>query len=246
MRSIGAIFYIMLFALQAGAASITAYTEELPPFGLTRDGKPSGLSTELLQAMCAEAKIECEIRIVPWARAFHEALNRPNTLVFSTARIASREASFVWIGPITANVHNVIYARGDFARPAATLNDLQGLRVGVVNKDAGHDEMVRAGVSGVTFEAGPNVQSNLRKLMAGHIDVMPAQEIVMAWAMRVGGLDDKSVIPLFSFGVDADLYFAINPRSDPALVEALRAAWTKISATSLPQEIKLRYLPDLK
>jgi polar amino acid transport system substrate-binding protein len=245
MRIFG-LLIVSLFLIRAEAASMAAYTEELPPYDFQQDGKIAGLSTELLQAMCAEAKIDCPVKILPWARSFREALNNPNSILFSTARTPSRESSFLWIGPISQNLDNILYVRQDSPLNGTSIRELQSLRVGVVIGDSAADQMVRAGVTGVIFDPAVNVEINLRKLMAGHIDLLPAQEVVMKWAVKAVGLDMQAVRALFPVGHAEDLYFAINPRSDPAMVEALRAAWARISATSQPLEIKRRYIPDMK
>jgi len=245
MRIIGALLASLL-VIRAEAATMVAYTEDLPPYDFLMDGDIAGVSVELLQAMCAEAKIECPIKIQPWARSFRDVLNNPNTILFSTARTPSRESSFLWIGPISQNLENVLYVRRDSPLRGASVQEVRGLRVGVVIGDSAADQMVRAGVTGVVFDPAPNVVSNVRKLMAGHIDLLPAQEVVMKWAVRAVGLNMQEVRVLFPVGKAEDLYFAINPRSDPALVEALRAAWAKIAASPLPLEIRRRYLPDVK
>src|SRR5205085_7007169 len=74
----------------------TAYTEESPPFNFQQGGIAAGIATELLEASCQEAGLHCTIVVMPWARAYHNALNEPNTLLYTTTRTPDRENSFTW------------------------------------------------------------------------------------------------------------------------------------------------------
>jgi len=245
MRSSRLALFAILFAARAGAVTITCYAEEYPPFNFIKDGKPAGMSTELLEATCQEAHVDCQIKIVPWPRAFREAVKNPDTLVFSTARIPVRENSFVWLGPISRNLKILLYVRRDSPLHSGTIEELEGSRIGVVNGDSAVDQLTRAGLEGVSWEPAPNVESNVLKLLGGHIDVLPAVNLVMTWTMQRLGQDAQQVRPLTTITDSADLYFALNPTGDMAAIEAMKAAWAKISSGRLPDEIAAKYVKGL-
>lgn len=71
-------------------AAITVVTEELPPYNMTLDGKLTGIGTELVEAVMAEAGEAARIQSMPWARAYDTALNSPNVLIYSIARTPQR------------------------------------------------------------------------------------------------------------------------------------------------------------
>ena len=84
----------------AHAADLVAYTEEWAPYNFSANGSVQGISTDILRAACQSEKLDCDIQMVPWARAYKIASSTPNTLVFTTARKPSRESEFLWVGPI--------------------------------------------------------------------------------------------------------------------------------------------------
>jgi polar amino acid transport system substrate-binding protein len=64
---------------------------------------------------------EYEIRLMPWARAYKQIINKPNKILFSMTRTPQREYLFKWVGPI-ANNSFVFYARSD---SKITINSLE-------------------------------------------------------------------------------------------------------------------------
>src|SRR5690606_13549359 len=83
-------------------AQIQVVTEVSPPHQTLEQGKVKGVSTELVQAILNEANIPAEIAIYPWARAYHIAVNQPDTLIYTMARTPEREHKFHWIGPVAS------------------------------------------------------------------------------------------------------------------------------------------------
>ena len=82
------------------AASLTAYTEEWAPYNYSEGGSVKGIATDVLRAACGEARLDCRIFIVPWARALNTVSNTPNTLIYTIARTPAREDDFLWVGPL--------------------------------------------------------------------------------------------------------------------------------------------------
>ena len=77
-------------------------TELSPPHQTLVNGEVSGISTELVRAVLAEAGVSAQIELYPWARAFRIARSRPNILIYNVARNAEREQQFRWIGTVAA------------------------------------------------------------------------------------------------------------------------------------------------
>jgi polar amino acid transport system substrate-binding protein len=238
--------YLLVMAVFGGrvvaATEVTAYTEEFPPYNFTRDGKPTGIAVELLRGMCAEAGLICHVRVVPWARGFYEARRTPNSLIFSAARTPYRDSSFVWIGPISKK-RVTLFVRSDSPLVAKSIGDVKDLRIGVVNGDSAIEELTHAGIGPVQFDPGPRVETNVLKLLGGHIDAYVVMDEVMIWTLQSLGKPPDAVRTLISFPSDADLYFAVNPGSDPAMIAALQAAWAKVAASPLPGQLVRKYLP---
>lgn len=227
---------------QANEKTFVAYAEEFPPYNFSANGQPTGVATEMLQALCVAANVTCKIEIVPWARAYRTALNHPNTLVFSTSRTPEREGQFLWIGPIdTRRVW--LYVRADSPLDADTVTKIEGLKIGVVNGDSALEELKAAGIRApAALDPAPTIDSNVQKLLGGRIDAMPAVELGMVWSLKQLGRNFDAVRPVLSYPA-YDLYYAINRDSDPELVNALQRAWDSLQSPSWRHAIVGHYLP---
>ncbi|NJN47058.1 MAG: transporter substrate-binding domain-containing protein [Candidatus Competibacteraceae bacterium] len=76
------------------ATTLTLLTEELPPLNFTQDGKLMGFSVDVVREIQRRVGNTDSIEVVPWARGYKAALERPNTVLFSTARTQEREPFF--------------------------------------------------------------------------------------------------------------------------------------------------------
>ena len=219
---------------------VEAFAEEFAPFSYMENGKPVGYATELLQAVCAEARITCKISIFPWARAYHEAQSRPNGIVFSTARTGEREASFTWIGPIAPR-RVYFYVRSDSPLHIARVEDLRGLKIGVVNDDAIIGQLAQLGIGADRIERAPNGDLNIRKLLAGRVDTVPFTDIGMAWTLHGMGVEPSTFRQEMLFADASALYYALNRECDPAVVLALKQAWDKVAASAERRGLAEKY-----
>ncbi len=79
---------LMFLAASACAAEapLRIVTEELPPYNMTQNGRMTGMSTEVVQAVLKEVGMDAPIHSMPWARAYELALNESNVLIYSIVR----------------------------------------------------------------------------------------------------------------------------------------------------------------
>ena len=95
------IVFLMLNASSSIAKQLVV-TEVLPPYQLYNENNVlSGFSVEVLEALFKITKDDIDLKVLPWARAYRTALNKPNTLIFSLSRSPSRENLFFWGGKLT-------------------------------------------------------------------------------------------------------------------------------------------------
>ncbi|GAB3256265.1 substrate-binding periplasmic protein [Chitinimonas naiadis] len=210
-------------AMPLQAADLTAYTEEWPPYNFSLNGQVKGIATELLYATCEAAKLDCAFNIVPWARAYATAQAVPNTLVYTTARKPAREKEFIWLGPILPRTTWVFGRRG----MDGTIHDFKDLskhKIGVVRGEAASQDLQNAGVPGNVLMPEKSNADVLKLLSGGMVDAVVDTEIGMAWNLRNANLPDSNVVKLLKLTDEGAYYFALNLKSDPALVAKLQKA----------------------
>jgi polar amino acid transport system substrate-binding protein len=75
VRILRAALIFMCFALPVRAQDIMIVTEEFPPYNYSDNGRAQGLSSEVVQAVLAQAGLAAEFLFLPWARAYLTAQN---------------------------------------------------------------------------------------------------------------------------------------------------------------------------
>lgn len=231
----------LLLPLPASAAGLTAYTEEWAPYNYTDDGEIRGIATDLLRAACDDAKIDCRIAVVPWARAYSNVLNNTNTLIYTIARTPSRENEFAWVGPLLPRT-TWIYGRAELAPRVHEAKDLSGRRIGVVRDDATGPDLIAAGVPASALIVDSSNEAVLRMYRRGMIDALIDTEIGMAWSLRKAAMPAGSVSRLVKLSESGAYYFALNRNSDPQLVRSLQQAVDKLKRDGTLEAIKRKYL----
>lgn len=220
-----------------GAAELTAYAEESAPYHYTQDGQAVGIATDLLKLACERARIACDIQMMPWARAYAQTRQTPNTLIYSMVRNPEREKYFLWISPIATETM-WIYGRPD--SPAIkSIADLKKVKTGVINGSSGLAFLINAGVPDSAIDLANSTELNFRKLAADRIQFLVSTESRMQTELT------RSRLP-FTLAKriklqDATTYFAMNRHSDPALVRALRQALASVATDKTMVELKAKY-----
>ncbi|MET1078660.1 MAG: transporter substrate-binding domain-containing protein [Pseudomonas sp.] len=219
----------LLVCLTRGVAAgepIRIVTEELPPYNMTQDGRLTGMSTEVVQAVLAEIGEQASIQSMPWARAYDIALNAENVLIYSITRTAKREKLFKWVGVI-APMDWYLYAKPGRKISLQTLDDARRFQIATVKEDAGEQYLVSNG-----FAVGRNLQSNNKyeynyeKLKLDRVDLWISIELNALHLIRQAGDDPaQSVVralPLPDVAGQRGLHMAFSPQTDDAVVARFR------------------------
>lgn len=225
----------------AWAVQLTAYTEEWPPYNYAEDKEVKGISTDILRAACALAKLQCSFQVVPWARAYKTASHIPNTVVYTTARKPSREKEFLWVGPILPRT-TWVYGRTTQAPSLRDFKDLAKVRIGTVREEAAQQDLEAAGVPPSAFTVQSSNADVLRMLLNGTVDAMVDTEIGMSWNLRGAGIAPTTVSKLMKLTDDGAYYFALNLNSDRGLVKDLQAAVDKLRRDGKIDAIQRQYI----
>jgi len=228
----------------AQAADIIAYCEPIAPYSYEENGQSKGMSVDILKEVCAKAALSCEIRFVPWARAYRETLNTPNSLLFTTVRTPDREKLFSWIGPF-AYRESWLFALGDTSFQVATIADLNRYKIGVVSSEASFQELKNLGIEEAALDISSSNEILIRKLLHGRVDM--AASTVDAIAAHLAHQDTpvSKVRKVYRIS-RSGYYFALNLDTSPDLSRRLSQAFAEVAATGFIEAAIQRYhLSDL-
>lgn len=234
-------------AVSAGAAEpIRIVTEEFPPYNLTENGKITGLSTEVVEAVLKEVGEQAGIQSMPWARAYDIALNTPNVLIYSIARTAKRETLFKWVGVVAPSEWILFSRRGGNAK-ITRLEDAKAYQTATVNEDAGEQYLVSNGfVIGQNLQSSNKYEFNYEKLRVGRVDLWVANNLVARYLARRAGDDPDAVLvqalALPDLGGTEGLYMAFSTKTPDATVERFRRGLVAIKKNGTYDALKKKWL----
>jgi len=198
------------------------FTEVFPPYSMAVDGSSharsaeevTGFAVEIVKELVNRADVPCTLELVPWKRAYEQALTIPNNGVFSTTRTAQREELFQWVGPIAEN-NWVFMGLQDSPIVLQTLDDAREYRVGGYLEDAIADYLVEQGLD-VDYVA--NDVLNVRKLAKGRIDLWPVVQLKGPELAQSEGVAVKEIFVIKR----TEMALALNKQTDPAVVARLQ------------------------
>ncbi|KPQ20453.1 MULTISPECIES: substrate-binding periplasmic protein [unclassified Halomonas] len=243
---VGLLCFFAPLALANGApaalTSLTFVTEEYPPYNYLDEqtGQLKGRAVTLLETMFEHAGSPFKRRDIlyyPWVRGYELAQSEPNTVLFSTTRTPSRESHFNWIGPI-ARDRVVLLAWQDEVARLTSLDDAirQQLSVAIIREDIGAHALSEAGYPAELLRPAIDNRSALHMLQRGRVDLWAYSAEVARWIASQEGLDAKQLNAVHTLS-ESDLYFAINPATDQALVDRLQQAFDAVRAGPTDREV---------
>ncbi len=210
------------------AQKLTIYTEEVPPYNFTRDNKIVGVSTEVVEAVMKESGLDYEMISYPWARTYKLAKERPNSLIFSISRRASRETIFKWIDVIVPSKHSVFVLQSRTEIRIDNLVDMKKYRIGTTLGDARETYLLDHGFEIRDLESTVGVDANSRnykKLKRGRIDLWPMPDAIAYYTVKEFGDDpNREIRKAFVFEEMSRerYYIAANLQTSDKIVEKLR------------------------
>jgi polar amino acid transport system substrate-binding protein len=235
----------LLFGVWASCAlalPLQVVTEELPPLSFRDQGVLTGYATELMQAVFSQAKIQAEIDVYPWPRAYHVAATTPNTVIFSMGKTPEREPLFHWIGPL-GHISTWMYKHADNKTLVVnSLSDIYGLRIGVIRKSVA-DELLRKEI-GVRHLMRVNSQVQLLKLLTSNrVDLAVIAQPVLVSLKQDNTELVELLVPVYLLE-RTPVYAGISIQSSPQLVEQLQAAFSRVIETDLKRALMAKYFPE--
>lgn len=213
---------------QSDARSLTLATGDYVPF--TGQHLPDGgVVNGIIRDVAARSGFDVQFEYMPWKRAL-EATRRGSYDGTSYWYFSEeREADFIHVGPLVEE-RQVFFAIAGPDLPAwSELADLSGLRIGVVPGFTYTPEFWGLGESGVlNLSEAPSNEANMRKLLAGRIDVFPHSEMAGWHLIRETFTEEEQArfVVLENPLTRSDGYLLIS-RSAPdsaAVAEALQTA----------------------
>jgi len=180
------------------------------------------------------------IQFMPWARGYKLALNKPNTVLFSTTRIPDREDLFHWVGPVNTVKTGFYALRESQVRPKSLE---EARRVGAIAtyKDDVREQML-IGLGFANLDSSKSPASNLKKLLAGRVDLWIFDNIGIIMMTRKMGVPPGTVEHVLPFG-EFNQYIAFSRATPLTIVRQWQKTLDEMKSDGTFQRISRRWLP---
>lgn len=224
---------VALLATPVIAEPLRLVTEDYPPYAFRENGVLKGTSVEQIELMMKATGQEHTIEMMPWARALALAETQPMYCVFTTTHNAERDGKFKWVEPLLWGRTLLIRRAGSHVDPA-DIEAAAGYRVGATRDDFTVDLLRAAGFTKLDLASDFNL--NLKKLLAGRIEMMPVAEDYYAKLRR-----DKVEIERVLVLSEQILSLACNKSVPDAEIARMRTALGNLIADGTQAALFRKY-----
>lgn len=197
-------FLVLFFSLNVFAAEkvIFASADNYPPKIFKEHGEIKGSYVDIIREICKRMKVEPEFVTYPWARAVMMVKNGKVDALFPPFKTDEREEFLYFTSEPVSHTRNVVFAPKKNHVIVKSLNDLQGMSVGI-NDHYSYGPKFDSFKSNLKLDFSGNEEMLINKLGRSgspkRIDVAIASEDVFKYmSKRLGFLDDFEVVYVVS------------------------------------------------
>lgn len=194
----------------AREAAITLITEEWPPYNYVEQGRVTGVSVKIVQALQQELGRSDPIQVYPSQRAKLILESRSRTMMFSMFRTVQRETRYKWIGPIGRDAI-YFYQRSGSPLQIRTLRDAKAVPV-IASRQAGlvFNTLTALGFTNLDATAY-NSKQVYGKLLRGRADLAISDSpLGVSYLLKQMGLPKGALQQTPVKVVESDLYIAAS------------------------------------
>ena len=224
----------------AASQQMTIITEEFPPFNFSVDGKPTGVTTELVQEIMRRRGLSDPILVLPWARGYKRLQSEPNVVLYTTARTEEREGLFQWVGPLYV-FRLGFYGRRDGGIKLSTIEDAKRVRSIATYKDDFREQLLRS-MGFTNLDSSNSPHSDLRKLMSGRVDLWFFDNIGAPKIAAEAGVDPSDIEEILTFEKKYS-YIAISRATPETVAAQWQATLDEMKADGTFWWIARKWLP---
>lgn len=224
-------------AAQTKKTTIKITTEYLFPLNIIDKDSPAiyGQSADKVHELFKRSQLPYQMNIMSWNRAFELARNNTDTCVFSTVRTKEREASFVWIGPISVGNWAVFGSPDKFGK----VTRLEDVKQSSIGTEAGNVSVSYLSEKGFQMVTSIESTTTFKNVALGRIDYATAGDTHGNKIILENHLEDK-VVWLFNYQT-SDYYLACNAKMNADTISLLNLKLREMKTDGTYKHIDSKY-----
>ena len=198
---------------------VSIVTEEAYPMNYELDGKVAGVATDYLKRIMELSGYEYNLTIMPWNRAYKTASEQKNTLLYSVARTAEREADFHWLFQIR-KIQYYLFGLAQRKDEFSNEDICERRKIAVVRDDVTHNYLKKLNCGELVLAQSYKQLHSL--LTRERVDFIASSALGMKYFIRRHADESQSFYSHRKLdGMSTALYYAMNINSDSDVVESL-------------------------
>lgn len=225
------IFILCLSLHSLNAREIKVVTECNQPCKLRlSDALPESLPTDIVLALFNMTKDAPKIHIMPWARAYDNALTEKNVFIYSISRTLKREPLFQWIGDILIERYYIWGLKNNTNHQLALSSDFKNSSFATYRGSNESEYLLQM----PNIDLYPVVYPNQRMQMVlrNRIDYFIENEQTLLETCIRFTIDCNKFEKITEVKpLNTPLSIAINKDSDPALIKQYQEAFSVLRAS---------------
>ncbi|MBN1932440.1 MAG: transporter substrate-binding domain-containing protein [Desulfobacterales bacterium] len=218
--SITILLCLFFLTTRLNAQGLKVLFEDSPPLSYLQEDQLAGCYVEIVREIFHRLNLSEDIQLVPWARGYEIVQSSPYIALIPTARTQKREHLFKWVGPLNVIKVGFFAKKGSGIR-ITSLEDLKKVRaIGTYKHDVREEFLIEKGFT--NFDSTNSNISNLKKLIAGRIDLWFSDDLTMNFTALQAGIDPSELELLYS-PHNFTLYIAISKKTPDRVVAEWQA-----------------------
>lgn len=221
------IFISFILFSASYSTDIRILTTEEPPTNYTsKDGKITGITTDIIEEIKKILNIKQKIEMHSWARSYMIAKNNPNVIAYTAAKTQKRiNQGFYFIGPITTKRH-MLWSKKENNIQITSLKNItsQNIVVGAMRGDWRADYLSKKGF--IVHEVNDHRQ-NIKKLLHNRIDLLTVSDIEIPLIVEHVNVDLNRLKKVYTFS-EGGSYILISKNTSKELIKNWEKAYKKL------------------
>jgi len=224
----------------AVATELILNTQEFAPFNYEAGGQAAGPAAEVIRRICAEMKITCTMRVLPWRRAQQEVQDGKAHGMFVIGWNPAR-AKWLHFSPPLLHTEYGFFVREDNPLRFQQNADVKGYTVGVYgpSNTATALEAIKTELGDLSIDMTPDDEAAFKKLSLGRVRAVFSNRDVGHDLLRKLGITNVRYA-----GRQQGLKYYIGfsqQATDRAVVDQFNATFRALHTQGVIAEILRRY-----
>lgn len=209
-------FFLLLFSITSFAETITIVADEWPPYNGEPESELPGYGIEIAKKVFEEAGHKIEYKIVPWARALKETKAGKYTALIGATK--DEVPDYIFPDEEFGISENSFFIKKGKDWEFKGVDSLKSVKIGLIKGYAygeSLDAFFELNKKNSDYVHGKDpLLLNIKKLLAGRIDVIVEDRNVFAQKLKEMGITDKIVrAKSVKDQTDSRIYIAFTPKN---------------------------------